>query len=57
MKFDVLNCIETDRGLIVSLNVDEEGKQYLMERGFSAVLIDAIKKIEESDEREAPEGT
>jgi hypothetical protein len=25
MKFDVLNCIETDRGLIVSLDVDEEG--------------------------------
>jgi DNA-dependent RNA polymerase auxiliary subunit epsilon len=56
MKFDVLNCIETDRGLIVSLDVDEEGRQYLMERGFNAVLIDVVKQMENSHERETPEG-
>ena len=56
MKFDVLNCIETDRGLIVSLEVDEEGRQYLIERGFNALLIDVIEKMENSYERETPEG-
>jgi len=56
MKFDVLNCIETDRGLIVSLDVDEEGRQYLMERGFNAVLIDVVNQMENSYERETPEG-
>ena len=56
MKLDVLNCIETDRGLIVSLEVDEEGRQYLIERGFNALLIDVIEKMENSHERETPEG-
>jgi DNA-dependent RNA polymerase auxiliary subunit epsilon len=56
MKFDVLNCIETDRGLIISLDVDEEGRQYLIERGFNALLIDVIEKMENSHERETPEG-
>jgi DNA-dependent RNA polymerase auxiliary subunit epsilon len=56
MKLDVLNCIETDRGLIVSLEVDEEGRQYLIERGFNALLIDVIEKMENSYERETPEG-
>jgi DNA-dependent RNA polymerase auxiliary subunit epsilon len=56
MKFDVLNCIETDRGLIISLEVDEEGRQYLIERGFNALLIDVIEKMENSYERETPEG-
>jgi len=56
MKFDVLNCIETDRGLIISLDVDEEGRQYLIERGFNALLIDVLEKMENSYERETPEG-
>jgi hypothetical protein len=63
MKFDVLNCIETDRGLIVSLDVDEEGRQYLMERGFNGLLADVVKGMEdtaklmeEDHEREPPEG-
>ena len=56
MKFDVLNCIETDRGLIVSLDVDEEGRQYLIERGFNALIIEVIEKMENSYERETPEG-
>ena len=63
MKFDVLNCIETDGEIIVSLDVDEEGRQYLIERGFNALLIDVIKEMEdtaklmeEDHEREPPEG-
>jgi DNA-dependent RNA polymerase auxiliary subunit epsilon len=56
MKFDVLNCIETDRGLIVSLDVDEEGRQYLIERGFNALLIDVVNQMENDHERETPEG-
>jgi len=63
MKFDVISCLETDSGLIVSLDVDEEGRQYLMERGFNAILNDAIKLaedtaklMEEDHEREPPEG-
>jgi hypothetical protein len=61
MKLDVLNCIETDGEIIVSLDVDEEGRQYLIERGFNAILIDAIKLaedtaklMEEDHEREPP---
>jgi len=56
MKFDVISCLETDNGLIVNLDVDEEGRQYLMERGFNAILNDAIKLMEEDHEREPPEG-
>ena len=56
MKFDIISCLETDRGLIVSLDVDEEGRQYLIERGFNALLIDVIEKMENSYERETPEG-
>jgi hypothetical protein len=56
MKFGVLSCVETDHELIVSLRVDEEARQYLINRGFCALLEDVIKKIEESDERETPEG-
>ena len=56
MKFDVISCLETDSGLIVSLDVDEEGRQYLIERGFNAVLIDVVNQMENSHEREAPEG-
>jgi hypothetical protein len=56
MKFDVISCLETDSGLIVSLDVDEEGRQYLMERGFNAILNDAIKLMEEDHERESSEG-
>jgi hypothetical protein len=56
MNFGVLSCVETDSELIVSLRVDEEARQYLISRGFCALLEDVIKKIEESDERETPEG-
>ena len=56
MKLDVLNCIETDGEIIVSLDVDEEGRQYLIERGFNALIIDVIKKMEKDNERETPEG-
>jgi len=63
MKLDVISCLEADSGLIVSLDVDEEGRQYLMERGFNAILNDAIKLaedtaklMEEDHEREPPEG-
>jgi len=56
MKFDVISCYETERGLIVSLDVDEEGRQYLIDRGFNALLADVIKQMEESHERESPEG-
>jgi hypothetical protein len=56
MKFDVISCTETERGLIVGLDVDEEGRQYLMERGFNAVLTDIVKEMEEDHEREPPEG-
>jgi hypothetical protein len=63
MKFDVISCYETKEGLMVSLEVDEEGRQYLMERGFNAILNDAIKLaedtaklMEEDHEREPPEG-
>ena len=60
MKFDVISCLETDNGLIVSLDVDEEGRQYLIERGFNAVLTavltDIVKEMEENHEREPPEG-
>jgi hypothetical protein len=61
MKFDIISCLETDSGLIFSLDVDEEGRQYLIERGFNAILIDAIKLaedtaklMEEDHEREPP---
>jgi len=56
MKFDVISCTETERGLIVSLDVDEEGRQYLIDRGFNALLADVVKQMEESHERESPEG-
>jgi len=56
MKFDVISCLETDSGLIVSLDVDEEGRQYLLERGFSAILINTINLMEKDHERETPEG-
>jgi DNA-dependent RNA polymerase auxiliary subunit epsilon len=56
MKFDVISCLETDSGLIVSLDVDEEGRQYLLERGFNAILIDAVNQMEKDHEREPPEG-
>jgi DNA-dependent RNA polymerase auxiliary subunit epsilon len=56
MKFDVISCLETDSGLIVSLDVDEEGRQYLLERGFNAILINAINLMEKDHERETPEG-
>jgi hypothetical protein len=56
MKFDVISCLETDSGLIVSLDVDEEGRQYLLERGFNAILNDALKLMEKDHERETPEG-
>jgi hypothetical protein len=60
MKFDVISCTETERGLIVGLDVDEEGRQYLIERGFNAVLTavltDIVKEMEEDHEREPPEG-
>ena len=63
MKFDVISCTETDRGLIVSLDVDEEGRQYLIDRGFSALLADVVKEMddaaklmEKDHERETPEG-
>jgi len=46
MKFDVLGCIESPKGLIVSLDVDEEGRLYLLERGFNAMLVNAIEKLE-----------
>jgi len=63
MKFDVIGCYETKEGLMVSLEVDEEGRQYLLERGFNAILNEAIKLaedtaklMEEDHEREPPEG-
>jgi len=56
MKFDVISCLETDSGLIVSLDVDEEGRQYLLERGFNAMLLDVVNKMENGHERETPEG-
>jgi len=63
MKFDVISCTETDRGLIISLDVDEEGRQYLIDRGFNSLLADVIKEMEdnaklmeEDHEREPPEG-
>jgi DNA-dependent RNA polymerase auxiliary subunit epsilon len=56
MKFDVISCTETERGLIVELDVDEEGRQYLIDRGFSALLVDVVKEMEEDHEREPPEG-
>jgi len=63
MKFDVISCLETDSGLIVGLDVDEEGRKYLMERGFNALLADVVKGMEdtaklmeEDHEREPPEG-
>lgn len=46
MKFDVLGCVETPKGLIVSLDVDEEGRQYLLERGFNALINTGIKNLE-----------
>jgi DNA-dependent RNA polymerase auxiliary subunit epsilon len=46
MKIDVIGCVETPNELIVSLDVDEEGRQYLLERGFNAMLVDLIEKLE-----------
>lgn len=31
---------------VCELDVDEEGKQYLLERGFNAMLIEALKNLE-----------
>lgn len=56
MKFDVISCIETERGVTIEIDIDEEGKQYLISRGLHALIEDVIKKIKESDERETPEG-
>jgi len=56
MKLDLVNCVETDSGIIISLDVDEEGRQYLLERGVNALLIDVIEKMEKDIERETPEG-
>jgi hypothetical protein len=46
MKLDVIDCFETPNGLIVNLDVDEEGRLYLLERGFNAMLVNAVKKLE-----------
>jgi hypothetical protein len=56
MKFNVISCTETDSEIIVSLDVDEEGRQYLIERGFNALLVEVIEKMEKDNEREPPEG-
>jgi len=46
MKIDVIDCFETPKGLIINLDVDEEGRLYLLERGFNAMLVNAIEKLE-----------
>ena len=46
MKLNVIDCFETPMGLIVNLDVDEEGREYLLERGFNALLVNAIEKLE-----------
>jgi hypothetical protein len=53
---DVVSC--DDETGDVTLALDAKGKQYLIERGFNAMLMDALMKLEENEhEREETEGT
>jgi len=56
MKIELGYCLETPKGLVVSLELDDDGRQYLLERGFNAMLLDVVNQMENSHERETPEG-
>lgn len=46
MRMDVTSVNEENDSAIVELDIDEEGKQFLIERGFSAMLLDVIDEAE-----------
>lgn len=48
MKLELIKFHEDTN--ICELEIDEEGKQYLLERGFNAILIEALQRLK--DERE-----
>lgn len=53
MKIDVIS-VDEETG-VIELDVDDEAKQYLIERGFNTVIMEALKRLEE-DERRKTEG-
>jgi len=52
MKLEIINFDEATGA--VELDVDEEGKQYLLELGFNSLLMKALESLE--NEREPNEG-
>lgn len=50
MKLELIKFHE-DTG-VCELDVDEEGKQFLMEKGFNALLWETLDKLEAKNERE-----
>ena len=53
MKLELIEYIEEfDGGASVTIDLDEEAKMYLIERGFNNMLMDAIEnlKYEKSSE-------
>ena len=47
MKLDVISY-DSDQNTI-SLEMDEEAKQWVLDRGFNAILTDAIKNFDVND--------
>jgi len=54
MKLELIKFNE-DTG-ICELDIDEEGKQMLIEKGFNALLRETLNKLEARNERETREG-
>ena len=46
MRMDVISVNEENDSVIVELDVDEAGKQFLIERGFNAVLENVLNELE-----------
>ena len=54
MKLELIK-LDEDTG-ICELDVDEEGKQMLIEKGFNALLWEVLEELETKHERETREG-
>jgi hypothetical protein len=52
MKIEMAYCLETPKGVVVSLELDDDGRQYLLELGFNAMLRKTLDMVETENERE-----
>lgn len=50
MRMEVISVNEENDSITVELDVDEEGKQFLMERGFNAILLNALNELESEEQ-------